>query len=789
MHRFVTVNEKSEMAMHVSTALEKISVVRYEGNGLPVMRTAALEIQRRIGGGRVTIVTGPVKKTERGVLNLALYDESYSGEVSPPERGEEFVYVRLNEDGAGVICVSKPYFLYWFATALFDYLRHHRLAPYQSGKVFRPAFRWQRSVYDFFLTQEGRLQADFNREAYVRRLAETGFTHIEVNGLAFPMGLETGPKGETYPMFYTYCPALDQFVHSELNEGIYPFYYLSANLAFLKENAGIARKYGLAPGLLCFEPRSVPEEFFRRYPMLRGARVDHPFRSFKPRYNMTITHPKVRAHYAEMLQKLLREVPELAFLSVWTNDSGAGFEFTKSLYVGRNGGAYLIREWNDDETIARCAGENALQFFYTLREAAGQLNPDFRVLTRMESFYGEHETIWHGLGEKLEVETASLVARGWEIPYRHPRYPDSDAINAGSVYQTAFARGEIRLMDELAQKNAAAHYYFAAGPHSMFNPLLGVPYPKLTFARLRLLFRNGVEHLAHSGGTAPPRQVPFNVNHEMCRLFQLDPKMRVDAALTKLARKWAGAALSARLLEAWRSAEEAILAFPNITPLYSTFGFSWYRLWVRPFVPNIASLPKEQRAYYENYMCTTPHNPNNVDLSRDVLFQLTTAEKCARDIERMDRNLWRPLDEAIAVLDGAKGRARDELGDKNVIYDQFIRLRALRCWFRTQHSVATWIVAVHGYRDASHEDEKYRYLKMLRAMIGAEMENTEELLCLWDSDVEFMATTDMGETPLMHGRNLADLWRERIRLMGAHIDDEPYIDDEFIEKMAGEIIC
>ena len=51
-------------------------------------------------------------------------------------------------------------------------------------------------------------------------------------------------------MFYTYCPALDQFVYSSLNKGLYPFYYLSANLASLKRNAALARKYGLVPGLL-----------------------------------------------------------------------------------------------------------------------------------------------------------------------------------------------------------------------------------------------------------------------------------------------------------------------------------------------------------------------------------------------------------------------------------------------------------------------------------------------------------------------------------------------------------
>ena len=78
------------------------------------------------------------------------------------------------------------------------------------------------------------------------------------------------------------------------------------------------------------------------------------------------------------------------------------------------------------------------------------------------------------------------------------------------------------------------------------------------------------------------------------------------------------------LLQAWSLVEDAIEAFPHVSALYSMYGFVWYRLWVRPLVPNIEAIPLEERAYYQNHMCTTPHNPNNVDLARDVLFQLAT---------------------------------------------------------------------------------------------------------------------------------------------------------------------
>ena len=81
-------------------------------------------------------------------------------------------------------------------------------------------------------------------------------------------------------------------------------------------------------------------------------------------------------------------------MAVWSNDSGSGFEHTKSLYVGRNGGPYLVREWKDDEDIARLAADNIAHFLPPPRDAAARINPGFRVITRLESFYGERQQLW-----------------------------------------------------------------------------------------------------------------------------------------------------------------------------------------------------------------------------------------------------------------------------------------------------------------------------------------------------------------------------------------------------------
>jgi hypothetical protein len=763
--------------MTIRHALAGIRRITLDHDSALVCHTVAEELQQRTGAA--IVIADAAGGPDPGVFRVRV-----TGPAAEPTGAP--VRFELSADGSGLLESPAAAGLFGAALYIFDLLADEPL-PARGALQLRRTFGWNRSCYDIFLTQEARIQHGFNPDTYVRRLAASGYTHIEVNGLAYPMALESGPKGEVYPMFYTYCPALDQFVDSSLNRGLYPPYYLSANLAFLKRNAALARKYGLVPGLLCFEPRSVPEEFFARYPMLRGARVDHPFRSFKPRYTMTLAHPLVRDHYAEMIRRLVDEVPELGFLTIWTNDSGSGFEHTTSLYVGRNGGPYMVREWRDHAAIARIAGEHALQFFRTLRDAARPVSPGFRVITRLESFMGEHDTLWSGLGDGVEVETNSLVARGWAMPYTHPRYPDSHSINGGTVFQTSFDDRERAQLADLRGRSSTAHFYTAVGPHQMFAPLIGIPYPRLTYDRLSLLHRNGVRELSQVGGTCPPELAPFNVNHEILRRVQFDPGMDIGVEIARLARAWAGDEHAAALVEAWRLAEEAIISFPNVCTLYSTIGFTWYRLWARPFVPNIEAIPGAERAYYERFMCTTPHNPNNVDLSRDVLFRLVEPAQAAKDVERMDANVWPPLDAAIAILEPL-ARAASEVARPGILTDQLVRLTALRCWLETQRNLAAWVAGVYGWMETTDATAKANHRARLADAIDREMKNSRRLHALCDSPVEFIATTDLGESPLIHGRNLKQLLETRLALMERHKGDEPYIDHDYMMRIAGQVM-
>jgi len=392
------------------------------------------------------------------------------------------------------------------------------------------------------------------------------------------------------------------------------------------------------------------------------------------------------------------------------------------------------------------------------------------------------------MGNGLDVETSSLVAKGWEMPYRHPVYKDSTSINAGTIYQDDFKEEENIPLKDLKDRDGLSHFYFAAGPNSMFAPLIGVPYPNLTYKRLKLLYKNGVKHLSHTCGSLPPNLVPYNINHEVLRAFQFDPELNIDDFVLSKAKKWAGDNFGEELAKAWKLAEEAILHFPNITPLYSTFGFVWYRLWARPFVPNYEALHQDHKDYYENFMCTTPHNPNNVDLSRDVLFQLTTPEKSRIDVERIDENVWKPLGQAIEILDTIKEKALQVHGSNSIIIDQWVRLKALHCWLMTQRNVAAWIAGVYGYMESENETEKAECRDSIKDLINKEILNSEELINLLETNVEFMAITDIGETSLMYGSNLVELLPRRIELMKEHINDVPFIDHDYIERKAGVVL-
>jgi hypothetical protein len=762
--------------------LSTITRIEHSPKGPRVEQTVARELCATLCPKAITGASDGLA-APAGTLRVAVVPAAIPGRSLHPglEGKKDWMLVRVRE-GTEVL-TNREHLLYGLFTFMNEDWRGMDAAGFRDGKILVPAFPGVRPAFDLFLAQWGRTVRHLNREEHIRNMARMGNSHVEVNGLAFHVPFERGPQGELLHRFYTYCPALDQFVTSRLNKGFYDDDYLQANLNYLRTNAEIAEKFGLTPGITCFEPRSVPDGLLERYPVLRGARVDHPMRSFHPRYNLSVAHPVVLDHYAEMMENLMKEVPRLGYMSVWSNDSGAGFEYTSSLYVGRNGGGYLVREWLASKDIASAAAFNLVRFMKTLRDAGRKVNPSFRTLIRLEPFWEELDYIWKLLEDGLDVEVSSLQTRGWELAYKHPKYEEVPQIHGTALFNK-FTAGEKPLMQELEKKGSNTDVYFVPGIQGNHEPLIGIPFPHLVHEKLSDMAKQGVVTAAYLGGPTPPSFAPYNINEEVIRAFQFDPAMDLGALLARKAEEWIGKELAHDLVKVWALSDEAYRCFPIPIMIMSGWGV-WYRLFVRPIIPNIEAIPAKEREYYENFLLATKHNRATVDFRYDVGFDLIEPGRAWKAVTHMDDDLLPTMDRILSLLGAMQAKAATEKA-KAVIRDQEDRMVALKSWYRTQRNVSAWVAGVHGYFESKDETFRKTCRALLKGMVLDEIENAKELLRLWEtSATNWMMVSDVGETTFVYYKNLGDLLKKKIALMQGHENDEPYVDPNFQWRVPG----
>ena len=751
---------------------------------LPVEQTVAQFLQAQTSFA-APIDSEPSVSTASPSIRLGVLTIQERGAVDPRlEDKEEWLYVQISEKGDVQLYASHTWFLYRLACQFVDDWASSEASAFAEGKIMEPAFRHLRPAYDSLLNNHARTAKGFDPEDHIREMARLGFTHVEVNGLAGPFPYEQAAPDELLYRFYTYCPALDQFVYSKLNKGIYPFEYLRANLNKLKHSARLAEKYGLRAGLLAFEPRSVPDQLLQRYPMLRGARVDHPLRSFRPRYNLTTAHPVVLDHYAEMLEKILLEAPNIDYMVVWSNDSGAGFEYTSSLYVGRNGGGYVIREFKGDDAVARAAADNMIRFMKTLRDAGRRVNAKFFSVLRSEMFWVEDPYLREQIEEGIDLEVNSLVAKGFDLGYQHPKYDWAGDFNYCGLFNQC-SDEENTARQEIEATGSKAHLFFSPGTFWNQEPVLAPVYPKLLHERLRALHRQGFSHAAGLTGTIAPEIAPYNINQEVLRAFQNNPAMDLDSFLDQRARLWVGNDEAAHLVEIWNHADEAYRAYPPPVSVLSMWS-TWYRILVRPFVPNFEALSEEDRAFYEDFHLGHANNRVRVDFRREINFDFCTPAYGKQCREAITTHVFPEIDLAVKT---ARER-REAVNEGSLAHDiyshLFDRLYGVKCWFRTQRNVAGWIEGVHGYLEAEEESTRIACRALVRKIVLDEKANAGDLLQhVQTARTEWMLTSAVGETTFIFGDNLADLLERKIALMEGREDDEPYIDPDFMWRVPG----
>ena len=195
-------------------------------------------------------------------------------------------------------------------------------------------------------------------------------------------------------------------------------------------------------------------------------------------------------------------------------------------------------------------------------------------------------------------------------------------------------------------------------------------------------------------------------------------------------------------------------------------------------------MPESDRLYYERFLLATFNNPARVDLNNDMMWNFLTVEEAGAKKEHIDREVLPPLNEALEsatrLLQGL-GRADH---NRAVFEDLRDRLRAARCFFVTMRNSVAWTESVHGYLQAGSASEREKYRLLCRAMVTSELENAKNLLNLWnESDVDWMPVSRTNESLHIYGEHFGDQVRRKITLMQQHIDDEPFIDKDFMWRM------
>ena len=753
-----------------ASALPAISAVFHPITASPGERTAALAL------ARLTKATVSGSAAPGRGVNVSLGPRDWTGKLpATATSASAWMWLRLADDGTGEIVASHGSFLFAAVRLLANGVGGLTREKLAAGILLPATFGWHRPHWDACYTQYWRSARGFDPERYVAALAEAGFTHCEVNGLQAHMPHEDLVPHEYYPQFYTYAPGFNHFVDTPLTKGLWPALYLDANLNHLRKLADLGRQYGLKPGVCMFEPRMMPDRFFVKYPTLRGARVDHPFRSRLPRFTMAQDHPVVQRHYREALQKLMRAVPDLSYMSVWTNDSGAGFEHTASLYVGRNGGPYMIREWRSHDKVAEAAGKSIVRYLQNLRTAAAELNPDFDIILRIEPFKVEHDHIKAGMGGHVSYEAPSLLVRGYSLPYPHPKYPDNFGV-AGSIFQNWMDPAEGAALAQAREQNTEPVLHYSASGVMNHEPLLGMPFPRLVHAKLKAMSATGITRISCLGGLASPTKTPYWPNPVALQAAQFFPERPIDEVLHEFAARIAGDANAAALTTCWREFEDAIIWQPLIG-LYCAFGFCWQRTWDRPFVPDLEAVPAAERDYYERHGCFQHNNPGLNDLGKDVLFDLITRETGAKMAGDMDRELLprvRALAEKLAQLVAQTGEGTPA---RAVFTDLHDRVRAYLHWSTTLRNVCAWCENVYGYLESKDPAVRSTCEKKLQAAIDLELANTRGLLeLIATSSTEFMVVSGVAENTFFYGENLADHLRTKLRLTEQYRHHPPRID-------------
>ena len=605
--------------------------------------------------------------------------------------------------------------------------------------------------FDDFYSGFARAADDFDLEVHMIDLVRSGIECFEINTLYddIPIQIrEREHKNDVYPWWCTYSPSLDMFYESKLTKGIYSDKMLDENRKVLIHNAQLASALGMAPVFTTFEPRVCPERLFRKYPEIRGARVDFDAYSAIPEYGLDPTHPLVLDHFAELIEKLMQDVPDLALYEIWSQDSNASFPWADCSYMKRNGPTRLFN---------KSFSEIVNPLLVRLHQTVSQYNPETRININLDWVFSVRE----------KEELLRSLPNG-----------------VGATFGFAtLTKPELPFMDILKEKDKGQVQYIyenVAHAWKRYAPLVGFPFPRSTYSMLSNVKTNGVQNLTLRGGLCTDVFVPQYINNEVLREMKYREIPDIESFLVEQSKKLAASDTEAKVInEVWGLCDEFHAQYwgcrvneaAHEKLHWTTSMFvsprTLFRKLVWPIVPNLKILTFAETRYYRPQMFYTHDtDPSWNDMSYFNFNQMVSDDMMRYTVEKCETILLPYLEKALAKINTVQaGEYLQDLRDR--ITCMLYITRTERAQMRVQY-------LTHDYLNSDDPELRAYCADEIRQEMINELDNVNQFIALLEtSEAILIPTTSGEETTYMYKAPMSQHLKCKRKVMLAHLNDKP----------------
>jgi hypothetical protein len=444
--------------------------------------------------------------------------------------------------------------------------------------------------------------------------------------------------------------------------------------------------------------------------------------------------------------------------SLFTSDSGAGFDYNPDTYAGPNGAGF-----NRGVPLAK----RVVRFLNTLLEEGRRKDPKFTVnLTSgfspearakiladapagiVGSVYGLYD--WEG---GLE-EHWSYHQAVWGIPKAKWNIRDLDRAAAAADRFT-----DMQGRFAVAAKGGREPIVHAEIPtYDYSRPLRYTPHPFETIRIMKDIVRLGATKIVAWGVISPKSFVPYDVNAEAMRLINEQIDADPTGLVRGIAERWVGAKYAPALIEAWTKCDYAT----THRPMWAHAGLPKYAL-PGPLVPDLTALPREEIAYYRTI------GLDDLELIQGLGAWLPQeADERNRDYvlhELYEKETLPLLCEAVALLEKEAGRATGAALEvlqrqRDHIYVAYLYQRSHYNWYEAGRYLAP---GADPGRD-----------RTMPQIVDDEIQNTRDWIAILDGRIEqFFRTYPSDFMTYEFGLGFVDHLQARLRVMTAHRNDPP----------------